>query len=45
VAEPVGRLRAQRVDVGDLAAFPVGDAARHLTGTIIPVDGGQHLPA
>lgn len=33
------------VDVGNLAAFLVSDAARHITGTIIPVDGGQHLLA
>jgi enoyl-[acyl-carrier protein] reductase I len=32
-------------DVGALAAFLVSDAARHITGTIIPVDGGQHLAA
>jgi enoyl-[acyl-carrier protein] reductase I len=32
-------------DVGALAAFLVSDAARHLTGTIIPVDSGQHLMA
>ncbi|WP_158927635.1 enoyl-ACP reductase FabI [Acidisphaera sp. S103] len=32
-------------DVGDLAAFLVSDAARHITGTIIPIDGGQHLLA
>jgi enoyl-[acyl-carrier protein] reductase I len=30
-------------DAGALAAFLVGDAARHITGTVIPVDGGQHL--
>lgn len=30
-------------DVGALAAFLVGDGARRITGTIIPVDGGQHL--
>ncbi|AOH87063.1 enoyl-ACP reductase (plasmid) [Sphingomonas panacis] len=37
-----------RVDVGDvgaLAAFLVSDAAHRITGTIIPVDGGQHLLA
>lgn len=33
------------IDVGNLAAFLVSDAARHITGTIIPVDGGQHLLA
>ncbi|HEY0026825.1 MAG TPA: enoyl-ACP reductase FabI [Allosphingosinicella sp.] len=32
-------------DVGALAAFLVSDAARRITGTIIPVDGGQHLLA
>jgi enoyl-[acyl-carrier protein] reductase I len=30
-------------DVGALAAFLVGDGAGRITGTIIPVDGGQHL--
>jgi enoyl-[acyl-carrier protein] reductase I len=32
-------------DVGALAAFLVSDGARRITGTIIPVDGGQHLVA
>ncbi len=32
-------------DVGNLAAFLVSDAARRITGTIIPVDGGEHLSA
>ncbi|AOR80535.1 enoyl-ACP reductase FabI [Novosphingobium resinovorum] len=30
-------------DVGGLAAFLVSDAARRITGTVIPVDSGQHL--
>lgn len=30
-------------DVGALAAFLVSPAARRITGTIIPVDAGQHL--
>ena len=30
-------------DCGGLAAFLAGDAAKMLTGTLIPVDGGQHL--
>jgi enoyl-[acyl-carrier protein] reductase I len=32
-------------DVGALAAFLVSDAARRITGTVIPVDSGQHLGA
>lgn len=32
-------------DVGNLAAFLASGAARHITGTVIPVDGGQHLGA
>ena len=32
-------------DVGNLAAFLVSDAARRITGTVIPVDGGAHLVA
>jgi enoyl-[acyl-carrier protein] reductase I len=32
-------------DVGALAVFLVSDAARRITGTIIPVDGRQNLIA
>ena len=32
-------------DVGALAAFLVSDGAKRITGTVIPVDGGQHLMA
>lgn len=32
-------------DVGGLAAFLISDAASKITGTIIPVDGGQHIMA
>ncbi len=32
-------------DIGSLAAFLVSDAARRITGTIIPIDGGAHLMA
>lgn len=39
------RSLADISDVGALAAFLVSDAARRITGTIIPVDGGQHLLA
>lgn len=30
-------------DVGALAAFLASPAARRITGTVIPVDGGQHV--
>ncbi len=32
-------------DVGGVAACRVSSGARHITGTIVPVDGGQHLLA
>ena len=32
-------------DVGNLAAWLVSDAARRITGTVVPVDGGQHVLA
>jgi enoyl-[acyl-carrier protein] reductase I len=32
-------------DVGNLAAFLASDVARRITGTVIPVDGGQHVMA
>lgn len=41
---PEGHL-VDIADVGALAAFLASDAARRITGTIIPVDGGQHLLA
>ncbi len=41
---PEGRL-VDIEDVGNLAAFLVSDAARRITGTVIPVDGGEHLSA
>ncbi|MHA3790634.1 enoyl-ACP reductase FabI [Sphingomonas sp. YL-JM2C] len=37
------RQLVEITDVGALAAFLVSDAARRITGTIIPVDSGQHL--
>jgi enoyl-[acyl-carrier protein] reductase I len=30
-------------DVGPIAAFLASSAARHMTGTVIPIDGGAHL--
>ncbi|MCQ0987271.1 enoyl-ACP reductase FabI [Jiella marina] len=32
-------------DVGNLAAFLASDAARRITGTVIPIDGGEHILA
>jgi enoyl-[acyl-carrier protein] reductase I len=37
------RQLVDTADVGALAAFLVSDAARRITGTIIPVDAGLHL--
>ncbi len=44
-AEDPSHQLAEIEDVGALAAFLVGDGARRITGTVIPVDGGQHLMA
>lgn len=37
------RHLADIADVGSLARFLVSDAARRITGTVIPVDGGRHV--
>jgi enoyl-[acyl-carrier protein] reductase I len=41
---PKGEL-VEVSDVGNLAAFLVSDAAKRITGTVIPVGNGQHLHA
>jgi enoyl-[acyl-carrier protein] reductase I len=47
LADAAARVPARQLadiaDVGALARYLVSDAARHITGTVIPVDGGQHL--
>ena len=40
LAEGRGTLEAEE---RALAAFLVSDAARRITGTVVPVDAGQHL--
>lgn len=37
------RQLADIADVGQLARYLISDAAKRITGTVIPVDGGQHL--
>ena len=32
-------------DVGNFAAFLASDAGTHITGTVVPIDGGQHMMA
>jgi enoyl-[acyl-carrier protein] reductase I len=49
LADAAARVPARQLadigDVGQLARFLVSDAASGITGTVIPVDGGQHLTA
>jgi enoyl-[acyl-carrier protein] reductase I len=49
LADAAARVPARQLadiaDVGQLARYLVSDAARRITGTVIPVDGGQHLSA
>ena len=49
LADAAARVPARQLadiaDVGQLARFLVSDAANGITGTVIPVDGGQHLTA
>lgn len=45
VADAPEHCLVDLADVGALAAFLASDAARHITGTIIPIDGGLHLLA
>lgn len=44
-AEAPQRTLVDVDDIGPLAAFLASDAARRITGTVIPVDGGQHVMA
>lgn len=44
-AQAPERRLATIEDCGNVAAFLVGDGAKMLTGTLIPIDGGQHLLA
>ena len=42
-AVPLGRM-AQPADIADVAVFLASDAARHITGQTLHVNGGQYLP-
>lgn len=41
---PQHRL-ADIADIGAAACYLVSDGARHVTGTVIPIDGGRHIMA
>jgi NAD(P)-dependent dehydrogenase (short-subunit alcohol dehydrogenase family) len=41
---PVGRMGDCEEDIAPLAAFLASDAASYITGAVIPVDGGLHIP-
>jgi NAD(P)-dependent dehydrogenase (short-subunit alcohol dehydrogenase family) len=41
---PLGRIGDPEEDIGPLVAFLASDGARYITGDLIRVDGGQHLP-
>lgn len=49
IEDAVARAPQKRLvdieDVGNLCAFLISDGAQRMTGTIIPVDGGQHILA
>ena len=43
VAETVLGKIAEPADIADAVAFLVSDRARHITGTVLRVDGGQSI--
>lgn len=41
---PMGRMGDPEEDIGPVAVFLASEGARYITGELIHVDGGQHLP-
>lgn len=41
---PMGRMGDPELDIGPVAVFLASEGARYITGELIHVDGGQHLP-
>lgn len=41
---PLGRVGDPEEDIAPVAVFLAGEASRYMTGELLHVDGGQHLP-
>lgn len=44
VSRPIGRLGDPEDDIAPVAVMLASDLGHYVTGTVIPVDGGKHMP-